>query len=112
MKTLVLRPASLPLLSPIYFRLKVSWGPFAYDSRSDGPISSSRRCHLLCSILARACAIFDGGAHVHKGCRANLAKELSGLSSARRTRAVLGAHLRRDAPLGHGHEAGHSIPQD
>src|SRR5712692_7616086 len=77
-----LRPTSLPLLSPIYFQSFLE--PFAYDSPSDGPASSAPRCHLLCPILART-VIVGNGADIHKRCRANLAKELSGLSSARRT---------------------------
>ena len=74
------------------FGFKVSWEPFAYDSSFDGPIFSSRRRHVLCPILART-VIVGNGADIHKRCRANLAKELSGLSSAGRTWSVLHAHL-------------------
>ena len=75
------------------FGFKVFWEPFAYDSSFDRPASSSGCRHILCTILSRTCAIIEHGAHIHKRCRAHLAKELSGLSSARRTWSVLHAHL-------------------
>ena len=75
------------------FGFKVSWEPFDYASPYDGPTSSARRRHLLCSILSRTCTSIEGGAYVHKRCRAHLAEELSGLSSARRAWSVLYAHL-------------------